>query len=50
MTIQDDPLTRLFTGCCFRVANELGPGCLLVNFGKAKTGPDVESRDGSSIP
>jgi len=27
MTIQD-PLTRLIIGCCFRVANELGPGFL----------------------
>ena len=49
MAIQD-PLTELIIGCCFRVANELGPGflevyenalaheltCLLVNFGRAK--------------
>ena len=28
MPIQDDPLTRLIIGCCFRVANELGPGFL----------------------
>ena len=27
MTIQD-PLTELIIGCCFRVANELGPGFL----------------------
>jgi len=27
MTIQD-PLTGLIIGCCFRVANELGPGFL----------------------
>ena len=28
MPIQDDPLTGLIIGCCFRVANELGPGFL----------------------
>jgi len=28
MAPQDDPLTRLIIGCCFRVANELGPGFL----------------------
>ena len=27
MAIQD-PLTELIIGCCFRVANELGPGFL----------------------